>query len=197
MNTFECYRMFMALKMHFTTASYDYFKYGGKLKSATPQAFERHKQKYVFQKLQKLKDPEGHIVANLLRNEKAWVGEMIGTEADKCYNEYRKRRDSLVYTVKQELQAVLRSPFDSNLRVADNEHPHLLRAYIRGDISLECLIILDVLCHYIPHWERKLKGDIMWDTIGNRMRKFKPFLPDNVDLEPLRIWLREEYGPES
>jgi len=42
MTAFESYRVYSALKLHFTTDSYDYFKYNGKTK-VTPENFEKRK----------------------------------------------------------------------------------------------------------------------------------------------------------
>ena len=44
MTEFEAYCQFLALKLHFTTDHYDYFKYNGK-HNATPASFEKRTDK--------------------------------------------------------------------------------------------------------------------------------------------------------
>jgi hypothetical protein len=56
MTPFESYTTFLALKNHFTTDSYDYIKYNGKV-GAKPSSFDVRKDKYQFYKLSKHKDP--------------------------------------------------------------------------------------------------------------------------------------------
>jgi hypothetical protein len=196
MNTFECYQLFMALKMHFTSPSYDFVKYNGKLKSATPQALERHKQKFYFQKLQKMKDPKGYIIANMLRTDKLWIGDLFSSEGEACYEAWRKRRESLYYTFTQECKSVLNPDFDSNFRVRDNEHPLLLRNVINDAISLDSFLILDACVVFMHYWDRKLKDDLLWDMVSTKSRKYTPFMP-SIDISKYKKFLRDEYGPTS
>ena len=50
MTDFEAYRQFLALKLHFTSEHYDYFKYNGK-HNATMASFEKRTDKRFFKKL--------------------------------------------------------------------------------------------------------------------------------------------------
>ena len=50
MTAFESYKMYVALKLHFTTDSYDYFKFNGKTR-VTETNFEKRKDRYFFKKL--------------------------------------------------------------------------------------------------------------------------------------------------
>ena len=52
MSPFEAYKLYTAIKNHFTTESYDYFKYNGKVR-ASEHTFETRKDKYMFYKLSK------------------------------------------------------------------------------------------------------------------------------------------------
>ena len=72
MTPYECYVDYLALKRHFTTESYDYFKYKGKV-SAKKDAFDKRKDKFFFEKLSRNRDPHGIILANLLKSNDIWV----------------------------------------------------------------------------------------------------------------------------
>ena len=50
MTEFEAYCQFLALKLHFTTDHYDYFKYNGK-HNATPESFDKRTDKRFFKRL--------------------------------------------------------------------------------------------------------------------------------------------------
>ena len=50
MNPLECYRMYMAIRLHFHSKSYDYFKYNGKVR-ASNDSFYKRRDKYRFDHL--------------------------------------------------------------------------------------------------------------------------------------------------
>ena len=50
MTEFDAYRQFLALKLHFTSNSYDYFKYNGKC-NVTVSSFNKRREKFFFKKL--------------------------------------------------------------------------------------------------------------------------------------------------
>ena len=50
MTGYEAFGIYQALKLHFTTDSYDFFKYNGKT-NVSVNAFENRKDKYHFYKL--------------------------------------------------------------------------------------------------------------------------------------------------
>ena len=69
MNEFECYNLYTALKLHFTT-DYDYFKYGGKC-NVTPASFNKRRERFFFKKLaREYPDPElrDFLVSNFLND---------------------------------------------------------------------------------------------------------------------------------
>ena len=50
MTGFEVYKMYLALKLHFTSDTYDYFQYGGNAK-ASQVSFDQRRDKFFFVKL--------------------------------------------------------------------------------------------------------------------------------------------------
>ena len=50
MNPLECYKVYMAIRLHFISKSYDYFKYNGKVK-ASNDSFYKRRDKYRFDHL--------------------------------------------------------------------------------------------------------------------------------------------------
>ena len=49
---FDVYKVYLGVKLHFTTDTYDYVKYGGKT-NATLDTFTKRKDRYFFHKLSK------------------------------------------------------------------------------------------------------------------------------------------------
>ena len=92
MSAFECYKEYVALKNHFRSDSYDYFKYNGKSK-INSSSFEGRNDKLFFMKLAKHPDPRNLILSNLLVNDKIWVKDIAYNEdAKRIYNEWQKRQ---------------------------------------------------------------------------------------------------------
>ena len=50
MEAFQAYKTYVAIKNHFTSKTYDFFKYNGRTK-ASRSTFEKRNDKYFFSKL--------------------------------------------------------------------------------------------------------------------------------------------------
>ena len=75
MTGFEVYKMYLALKQHFTKEKYDYHKYRGKVR-ASEDAFEQRHDRYFFKKLAtKYSDQEivDYFVANFVSDPKGYI----------------------------------------------------------------------------------------------------------------------------
>jgi hypothetical protein len=177
MTPFEAYKKFLALKSHFTS-SYDYFKYQGKV-SATSNAFETRKDKYHFYKLSKHKDPEKYLLSNFVEKDLKWVGDLFGEESEQVYMDWLKRQESLTYVFSNDIKKLLTN-FDDNIIIRDGQHPPLLKMFLRKQISIETLIILNDIFNFFPHWNKKIEDTIIWPSIYNKCLKYKPFIQYNV-----------------
>ena len=104
MEAFQAYKTYVAIKNHFTSKSYDFFKYGGRTK-ASRTTFEKRNDKYFFHKLSKRRDVVDYLVANFIYNDSTtWVGDFINNEqSDKHYLRLVKVRESLSYIFSQDL----------------------------------------------------------------------------------------------
>ena len=180
MDPFDVYCKYIALKNHFTQKNYDYFKYNGKV-SAKRDTFETRRDKYFFYKLSKRKDVEKYLLANMVDGGKNfWIGEKREHIPDTIYTKWRRRNESLSYTFKEDLGR-LKEDFDSNFKVEKYGHPHLLRLYLRDEVCIETMIILDMLVNYTNVWNKKLNEDLIWGELYHIMVKYRPFLSINLD----------------
>lgn len=180
MTPYEVYTRYIALKNHFTQKNYDYFTYGGKVR-AKQSTFEMRKDKYFFYKLSKHKDVENYLLANLLDGGKDfWVGAMRDSAPEDIYRAWKKRQESLTYTFKNDLTK-LNDDFDKNFTVEQYGHPHLLRLYLRGEVCIETMCILDMLVNYSAQWNKSLEKDLIWSDKYTIIRKYKPFLSIKLD----------------
>lgn len=175
MTPFEAYKTYLGLKQHFTSPSYDYFKYNGKV-NAKAESFEKRRDRFQFTKLGKQRDPVGLLVSNFVSRNPTWVGDIVDDSGIKTYLEWSKRNQSLHYLFTQELSAVTTS-FDEALKIAEGEtYPPLLQLYFNRKISIETLLIICQISGCVPYWNKKIKDPIQWPNLERKLLKYSPFL---------------------
>lgn len=175
MSPFEVYRDYLALRNHFNSSSYNYFKYNGK-SGAKGDSFDKRKDKFFFEKVAKHRDPHGFMLANFVNDPKTWIRDMAYSDsAERVYLDWLKRKDSLTYVLTNDLNK-LEFPFDGNFVVKDGQHSYVLVLLLGGEISLESVCILTDLVGCFNYWDKRLKDDVVWQEVGQRIRKYTPFI---------------------
>lgn len=175
-NAFEAYKKFSAYKLHFNSKSYDYIKYNGKVKAlstvAASQKFLASKQKFFYAQLGRHEDPDGLILSNMLVEPKIFITELLTDEANERWEAWRKRQESLSYTLKNELEN--NDNWKSMLKVLPNGMPFLLDRYIGGEISPETIVIIDYYGHILDDWV-KLTNPLIKSRL-EPIIKYRPFV---------------------
>jgi hypothetical protein len=177
----------LALKAHFTRASYDFFKYGGKT-NASVSSYETRRDRYQFEKLARNPDPLTVLVAHLSANPNVWIGD-ISPNSDTC-KEFVRRSSALAYSFKTDLGKI-RESLDANLAVPGGQHPYLLSALIGHEVSLETVCILQSLYNFIPYWDEEILDPVIWPEQRMRIMKMMPFL--EFDREKLKEVCSEQF----
>tara|TARA_Y100000034_G_scaffold87336_1_gene104759 strand:- start:3048 stop:3659 length:612 start_codon:yes stop_codon:yes gene_type:complete len=172
---------FQAIKMHFTTDSYDYFKYNGKIRTGD---LEAKKDKWNYVKLARNHGDHlvNFLVANFVsRDNIKWSGDVVGSEAERTYQEWQKRTEAMSYIFTQELQKVFSEVIERKTKIKslfesiDSEPPLLLTFYQWGTISLETLIILGDLLEFFGEWDKQ-EDEYIWPDIKTKINNYRPFL---------------------
>ena len=174
MNAFDAYKMYLALKQHFSQKGYDYVKYRGKV-NATESSFQVRRDKYQFHKLSKHDDLERFLVANFIATDVKWVGDLLDESAEETYKKWLKYQQSITYNFTNEINKLLTN-FEDNLIVKDGQHPSLLKQYRRGDVSIETILIIDDIVNFFPYWDKSIEDNVLWPSVKMKMLKYKPFL---------------------
>ncbi len=189
LNGYETYCLYLALKNHFTLDKYDFFKYNGKTKNVSKESFLIRKDRFQFEKLaRKCDDVKTHMIVNFLAD-RTWIGDMLDDEAFDATKRHVKSIQSMSYNFKNELEKI--DDMKAMFTVADNGYPRILNEYMRGDISLETLIILDAFIQFIPKFDAKLSDDYIWSKFSFKARKFAPFLLQDLDKKKFKQILKE------
>tara|TARA_B100001996_G_scaffold274822_1_gene215557 strand:+ start:105 stop:689 length:585 start_codon:yes stop_codon:yes gene_type:complete len=191
---FEVYKMYLALKLHFTSNTYDYFQYGGSAK-ASQKSFDQRKDKFFFVKLsRKFKDYElrDFFVANFIAEDKVYPATLV-REGAKNYTEYIKRKDSLSYIFKNDVQILqeINEDFDALFRVK-SVHPPLVKAFLGGKITIETLTIFNKVLNYTSHFDKLIKEEIVWKPLRNKVVKYAPFL--SIDMGKYKQIIKSQFS---
>lgn len=175
MSPYEAYQLFLGIKNHFTIPSYDFFKYNGAVR-ADHKSFEKRRDKHQFYKLSKHDDPLGYLVSNFVSTRSVkWIGDFFGEEGERVFLEWNTRKQSISYQFKSDL-GKLGENFRDSFKVKEGQHPPLLVAYKRGDISIETLTILNDLLNFFPYWDKKINETVLWPVIREKCIKYAPFV---------------------
>jgi hypothetical protein len=187
--SFEAYIKYLALKKHFTTDSYDYFKYNGKVK-ASFDTFNARNDAYFFAKLAKKEDYLNLILANIIVKPEIWVREILDSEAESRYIEWKRKQDSLSYLFKTEL-GHLNDDYQLNFVSRDGQHPYIMTLYNQKKISLETFTILAHTANIFSYWSEKVVDKIVARDIIKLARKYKPFLA--YDEKKFKATIRDRF----
>lgn len=191
---FSAFALYNAVKLHFTSDSYDYFKYGGKT-NVSKSNFATRKDKYSFYKLSRkynLQDLRDFYVANFIVKNISWIGDIANEEGESNYRQWQKTNQSLTYKFKDDIIYVLDetngNPNES-LKVVDGQHPNLLRYVMAHDVNLETLVVLNDIMNFLPMWDKKIADTIVWPDWKRKIEKYTPFL--NYDKDKFKSVLKE------
>ena len=179
MTGYEAFSLYNSLKLHFTSKSYDYFKYNGK-SNISIEAFENRKDKYHFYKLSRQNEKEEYIeflVSNFLIKENLWAGDLLQEEAVIAYKQRMATLQSLGYKFQsdcQKLRDSVESPND--LLKTDGDYPKLLIMTLQKDIHLETLVIMNSIMNFLPMWDKRIADTIRYPEFSSKVKKYTPFL---------------------
>jgi hypothetical protein len=193
METFKAFRFYLALKLHFTTDSYDVFKQQGRVK-ATKSSLYKRKDLYLIQKIAETyseKEIVDFLVSNFITGDK-WGGLFDG-EAKENYILWKKNMESLTYNFDVQVTKILNLcerqevGFDAAFDSYNNQHPLILKLYLRKDVSIETMVILNKINSFVDSLDESLKNDLIWPDLSRTIKKYAPFLKISKDKYEQRL----------
>ena len=190
MNGFEVYKIYLAVKLHFTSKnqSYDFHKHNGRT-TARLGTFTKRRDRYFFHKLSKLyndRDIADYFVSNFVTNTNLWVGDIIGRLGDENFKLWQKKIEALSYYYEQDIDYIIEQmntkdiTFDNIFISKDGQHPYILKYFLSKRINFETFIILDDILSFTKQLNKNIKEKVLWPKLYDRMIRYKPFLKYNV-----------------
>lgn len=160
MSGYIAYQIYQSLKLHFTT-DYDAVKYN--FKTAVKQAtFEKRRDRYFFEKLSRRFNREqliDYFTANIIEKNNVWIGDM----SDDVYNAYVSRYDKLTYMFEQDMKTLSNKGYAFNdicSSTPDFSQSPVLEALRGGQISIESVVLLDILVNFLKSLESNLSDPL-------------------------------------
>tara|TARA_A100001015_G_C14999804_1_gene717982 strand:- start:1582 stop:2175 length:594 start_codon:yes stop_codon:yes gene_type:complete len=178
---YDAYLLYLGIKLHFHTKSYDFIKYNGKV-DATLNAYMKRKDKFHFAKLsRKYKDElKNFYIANLCQKD-LWVGDLLENEAHKCFTEWKKRHQKLSYLFETEVTELLKKKgIREVLDVVNGQHPYLLKQYMGKRISPETMCIILDITQVADRWNIEITDTLIYPEVMNKVEKYKSFLSYDI-----------------
>ena len=185
---FDVYKTYLAIKLHFASDTYDYYKYGGKV-NAKLETFTKRKDRYFFHKLS-TKYAETDIldffVANFLADSKRWIGNLLANDGRDVYLDYKKRKEAFAYHFKQDCGSIVSDfrrksiSFDDGFIPVNGQHPRVLRLLIQRKISYQTTIVLNHFLNFVKNWDKEITEKVVWPEISLKVTRVKPFINFNA-----------------
>lgn len=188
MTDFDVYKIYLALKLHFTS-EYDYVKYNGKV-NATVTSYNKRKDHFFFKKLSRIynkEQVEHFFVSNFIENEKMWIGDSFSPECMGTYKNWQKKIESLQYTFKNDCNVFINligndeTKFDNLFAIQNGQHPTILKIALAKKINLETFIILNSIFKFAVRFNKEISDPIIWPEFFTKCKNYRPFLEYDVD----------------
>ena len=190
MNGFEVYKIYLAIKLHFTSKnqSYDFHKHNGRT-TARLETFTKRRDRYYFHRLSKSYDNKSivnYFLSNFVSNTNLWVGDIIGKAGDEHYKQWSKKIESLHYYYEQDIDYIIERMTTKDIKFNDlfvsvnGQHPAIVKMFLAKKINFETLIILDDILRFTKKLNKNIKEKVLWPKLFDRMKRYKPFLSYNI-----------------
>ena len=187
MDGFDVYKIYLAVKLHFTSESYDYFKHNGKT-TARLKTFTKRRDRYFFHKLSRAysdTDIVNYFISNFVSNTNLWIGDIIGKSGDENYKIWSRKIEALHYYYEQDIEYILsmitkKLSFDDIFTSKEGQHPPILKFVLSKKINFETLLILDDILKFSKRLNKTISEKVLWPKLYDRMIRYKPFLKYNM-----------------
>lgn len=182
MEAYDAYKIYHALKLHFTS-DYDYNKYNGKANVSVDSFLKRNDRPFFGRVSRKYKDDtKDFFISNFIVNPKGWVGNFN----DENYLNWKKRNQSLKYNYKSELVELFHkvSTFDEIFHNG-SQHPLLLKQFMAKKLSIETVAILESLLGFCDRFDKQIEENIVWPDRKKLILNYNNLL--TIDVNEYRV----------
>ena len=197
---FEVYKIYLAVKNHFTTKSYDYAKYDGKV-TVKLETFTKRHDRYFFHKLSKRYNEReilDYFVSNFVVDSNKWVGNLLNNDGHENYLTWTKYKNGVGYHFRNDCVSIRNDLdnksllFDDGFNVVGGQHPRILRLYLQKKINIQTLYQINKILGFSKRWSKQIEEKVVWPKINEKLDKMSPFVRYN--LTQAKLTMKEIYN---
>lgn len=179
MTPYDAYLKYVAIKTHFNSKTYDYFKNYGRCRTSV-RAYENRPDKKFFKVLAKKGQKEATeiLVSMFSHDNTAWIGDIVDIEQ---INEIHLNRKKIIQGLSYHFESQIKwlnekFGLEDSIRIQRNQLPPFISSYLNGEVSLETAVIIIDVTRILSYLDKELCDHVMWPDIRLRLVKYKPWL---------------------
>lgn len=181
MDEYRAYRIYLAVKLHFTNESYDVFKMEGRVKAMSREKFQQTRMAKTFIRIAKNYPTEESLIKFLVANMVAGDdgGGVFVDNGSDIHKEWVRRTEAITETFRNDLNTCV-DACDGNtdllFETNGDDHPMIFKLYLQKSICIETLVLLNLQENFVKVIDEKLEDDLLWPRVSMRIKRYKPFL---------------------
>jgi len=183
---YKAWKLYMAVKLNFTTTKYNVFNNRGHVKGARDTFYARN-DRFIFERLARKFPTERDIIQYFVANFAYDNPEVVYTqsEGDTNLNTWNKRKQSISQVFENDLHVILLHLEKERLTEKDlyegigSNLPELFKLFLGGYITIETMVILDSFANYLTSISSKI--NLLWNEECLRIEKCKGFIKFDRD----------------
>ena len=174
---FKAYQLYVALRNHFTSKSYDFFKYNGKVK-VSEEKFNTRRDRFIFEKLGRHPDARGLLIANLSEDSNRYITDIVSDRGQDIYARWMGRSSARSYNLRRYLQTK-DCTLSALFKVEPNGYPPLITDMLSNKATLDDVVTLLKTFgekRIIKYWDQNIDDPLLWPELKMRIQKYIPFV---------------------
>lgn len=174
---FDAYRIYQSVKLHFTSDSYDCFRYNFKT-SVNQKSFLKRNDRYFFHKVAMRFRNELAIAefyaANII-DDVTYVSHML--ESDDSYLKWQKKIQAITRIVSDDVDFLANSynTFDELFTIRGN-YPIIINELNKGSINLETVSIINSYTNFLNQSDKLVTEPLFYPGLSKKIKKYGPFV---------------------
>lgn len=195
---YDAYVTYLAFKLHFSSNTYDFFRFNGKTK-ANLSSFNSRKDRYHFEKIAAKISKDTFIERMLiqyLENTNFWIKDILTADNKSRHLVWRGYVESFPYSFRSELGKIKEYcllneiGYSELFKTKGITHPLIFKMYLRKTIRLETFICIDSLIKISDKMSLpESPQDPVWDETRTLMIHYfsfvRKFLPEKLILKKI------------
>lgn len=187
---YQFFKIYSGVQLHFTSKSYDMFKYAGKSKTINRESFDNRRDKSRFivwsQKIESLDDALKLCVFNFLYNTQ-WLYDSFDVAKDRLLNK-NKYYSTFTRNISKDYEFLNRLKISKQISFKDlteptksGNKPPILQLVLQDVISIEFCCISSRTSEFLSTWKNSLDPLVIESMM--KMEKYTPFIYKFANLQ--------------